>query len=81
MSHMSKAYEFCVEWCFPVQIVRKHGVLWVKSELEIIACIANHHPPPPPQAPMFFLEVQKVDYIEVNQMLFDPSISVGNLPR
>ena len=46
---MLKAYEFCVEWCFPVQIVHKHGVLYVKSELEKIACIANHNPAPPPQ--------------------------------
>ena len=83
---MSKANEFCVEWCFPLQSAYKHGVLYFTSELKKIACFASHHPPSPPpplcQFSIFeFLEVQKVADIEANQMPFDPSISVGNFPR
>ena len=44
--HMSKANEFCVEWCFSFQIVYKHGVLYFTSELKKIvrfAPTAHHH--------------------------------------
>ena len=41
---MSMVNEFCVEWCFLVQIVHKHDVLYVTSELNKIACFAPSLP-------------------------------------
>ena len=48
---MSRANEFRVEFCFLVQIVRKHGVLYVTSEYKKIACFAPS-PPITTTAPM-----------------------------
>ena len=44
MARMSKANEFCVEWCFPFQSIHEHGALYVTNELKKIACFASHHP-------------------------------------
>ena len=81
---MLKANEFCVEWCFPFQIVHKHGLLYFTSELKKITCFALRQPPPPPLRQFFiflFLEVRKVSDIEANQMQFGPSTLVDKLPR
>ena len=81
---MLGANEFYIERCFTVQIVHKHGVMYVTSELKKMACIATSPPTTTitstmPVLDFFnFLDVQKLAYIKTNQTSFYPLTSVGN---